>query len=34
MLIESGKQWWVMAKFAACLDRDTEKRAINRIDEL
>ena len=24
-LIESGKQWWLMDEFAACLDRDTAK---------
>ncbi len=24
-LIESGKQWWFMDEFAACLDRDTAK---------
>jgi ABC-type ATPase with predicted acetyltransferase domain len=24
-LIESGKQWWLMGEFAACLDRDTAK---------
>jgi ABC-type ATPase with predicted acetyltransferase domain len=24
-LIESGKQWWMMDEFAACLDRDTAK---------
>ncbi len=24
-LVESGKQWWLMDEFAACLDRDTAK---------
>jgi ABC-type lipoprotein export system ATPase subunit len=24
-IIESGKQWWLMDEFAACLDRDTAK---------
>ncbi len=33
-LIESGKQWWLMDEFAACLDRDTAKIIASNLQKL
>ncbi|MBT0160763.1 hypothetical protein G4O51_12355, partial [Candidatus Bathyarchaeota archaeon A05DMB-2] len=33
-LIESGKQWWLMDEFAACLDRDTAKIVAYNLQKL